>query len=186
MLVKLTSTIPHIKASRRSCGRNCLMQSKNLNFIKPLLQTKTHPSLECFCLAKSLKRHGRKKAAPQNFLCVSVCLRWAYFQRANTSSCHFNGSATRSFSHSLLTRSETFLHTWPTLPLGSVCGDIIGRRASPFCETSLTFCHPRFFFSSRTWCETRVSHLSSPSLRLIGTSGLKLCEIYILLSLFFF
>lgn len=144
----LASIIPHIKVSRGSCGCNCLVQSKNLNLVKPLLQINTHSSLECFCLAKSLKRSGRNTAQQNFFLCV--CLHRAYFQQANTSSYHFNCYATRSFSHSLLTRSETFLHTWPTLPLGSVCGDIIGRRASPFCETFLTFCHPRFFFSSRT------------------------------------
>lgn len=128
--------------SRGSCDSGCPVQSKNLNLIKPLLQTTTHSSI----LAKSLK-HGSIEFSV--CVCVCMCLRWAYFQRANTSSYQFNCCATRSFSHSLLTRSETFLHTWLTLPLGSVCGDIIGRRASPFCETFLTFCHPRFFFSSR-------------------------------------
>lgn len=51
---------------------------------------------------------------------LSLCLHFslAYFQLVSTSFYHLNCNATRSFSHTLPNRSETFLHTRLTIPLG--------------------------------------------------------------------
>lgn len=79
--------------------------------------------------------------------CVSV-LRRAYFQLVNTSSQHSAVTLPEASLTPCYTRSETFLHTWPTLALGSVCAGIIssllphsGKEPLTFCLSSMAFFH---------------------------------------------
>lgn len=118
-------------------------------------------------------------------LSFCVCFAWSLFSACEHFLLSFSCNATRSFSHSLLTRSETFLHTWPTLALGSFCACIISsllpHSAKESCTSWLSsmalFCSfdldvtPGCFGSSR-------SHF-----RLIGISRLMV-RIYKLLGLF--
>lgn len=82
------------------------------------------------------------------FLCV--CFAWSLFSACEHFLLPFSCNATRSFSHSLLTRSETFLHARLTLALGSVCADFISSLLPYSAKEFLTFCLPSmaFFHSS--------------------------------------